>query len=96
MFGCVVMMVKLRIRSPAGERQVPHNPAMPMSRPGTAPSTALQVLLDLEPQAPLQFVFEPPGYQLDDFERAHDQAVVQRQARCLAASGRPRAADAAC
>src|SRR6266478_5402780 len=31
---------------------------------GTAPSTAHQVLLDLEPQAPLQFVFEPPGYQL--------------------------------
>ena len=32
---------------------------------GTAPSTAHQLLLDLEPpQAPLQFVFEPPGYQL--------------------------------
>ena len=31
---------------------------------GTAPSTAHQVLLDLEPAAPLQFVFEPPGYQL--------------------------------
>ncbi len=31
---------------------------------GTAPSTAHQVSLDLEPQAPLQFVFEPPGYQL--------------------------------
>ena len=31
---------------------------------GTAPSTAHQLWLDLEPQAPLQFVFEPPGYQL--------------------------------
>ena len=31
---------------------------------GTAPSTAHQVSLDLELQAPLQFVFEPPGYQL--------------------------------
>jgi len=32
---------------------------------GTAPSTAHQLLLDLEPpQAPLQFVFELPGYQL--------------------------------
>jgi hypothetical protein len=31
-FGWVVMMVKLRIRSPAGERHVSHNPAMPISR----------------------------------------------------------------
>jgi hypothetical protein len=31
-FGVVVMMVKLRILSPAGERQVFHNPAMPISR----------------------------------------------------------------
>jgi hypothetical protein len=31
-FGVAVMMVKLRILSPAGERQVPHNPAMPISR----------------------------------------------------------------
>jgi hypothetical protein len=31
-FGVVVMMVKLRILSPAGERQVSHNPAMPISR----------------------------------------------------------------
>jgi hypothetical protein len=28
----VVMMVKLRILSPAGERQVSHNPAMRISR----------------------------------------------------------------
>jgi 3',5'-cyclic AMP phosphodiesterase CpdA len=31
---------------------------------GTAPSTAHQVRLDLDPGAPLQFIFEPPGYQL--------------------------------
>jgi hypothetical protein len=31
-FGRVVMMVKLRILSPAGERQVSHNPAMAISR----------------------------------------------------------------
>jgi Icc protein len=31
---------------------------------GTAPSTAHQVQLDLRPGAPLQFRFEPPGYQL--------------------------------
>jgi hypothetical protein len=31
-FGWVVMIVKLRILSPAGERQVSHNPAMPISR----------------------------------------------------------------
>ncbi len=31
---------------------------------GTAPSTAHQVALDLDPQSPLQFIFEPPGYQL--------------------------------
>ena len=31
-FGVVVMMVKLRILSPAVERQVSHNPAMPISR----------------------------------------------------------------
>jgi len=30
--GLVVMMVKLRILSPAGERQVSHNPAMLISR----------------------------------------------------------------
>ena len=35
-FGVVVMMVKLRILSPAGERQVSHNPAMPISRRTTA------------------------------------------------------------
>lgn len=31
---------------------------------GTAPSTAHQVALDLAPEAPLAFTFEPPGYQL--------------------------------
>jgi Icc protein len=31
---------------------------------GTAPSTAHQVVLDLRPEAPLSFAFEPPGYQL--------------------------------
>jgi hypothetical protein len=31
-FGGVVTMVKLRIRSPAGERQVSHKPAMPINR----------------------------------------------------------------
>jgi len=30
-FGVVVMMVKLRILSPAGERHVSHNPAMSIS-----------------------------------------------------------------
>jgi hypothetical protein len=30
--GMVVMLVKLRILSPADERQVSHNPAMPISR----------------------------------------------------------------
>jgi len=29
-----------------------------------ATSTAHQIFLDLEPQAPLQFAFEPPGCQL--------------------------------
>jgi len=31
-FGWVVMIVKLRILSLAGERQVSHKPAMPISR----------------------------------------------------------------
>jgi 3',5'-cyclic AMP phosphodiesterase CpdA len=31
---------------------------------GTAPSTAHQIVLDLRPEAPLRFAFEPPGYQL--------------------------------
>jgi Icc protein len=31
---------------------------------GTAPSTAHQAMLDLRPEEPLSFVFEPPGYQL--------------------------------
>jgi len=31
---------------------------------GTAPSTAHQVALNLLPDAPLRFAFEPPGYQL--------------------------------
>jgi 3',5'-cyclic-AMP phosphodiesterase len=31
---------------------------------GTAPSTAHQVVLELRPEAPLSFAFEPPGYQL--------------------------------
>jgi hypothetical protein len=31
-FGRVVMTVKLRILSPAGERQVSRKPAMPISR----------------------------------------------------------------
>ena len=31
---------------------------------GTAPSTAHQIRLDLRPEAPLSFIFEPPGYQL--------------------------------
>jgi len=31
---------------------------------GTAPSTAHQIRLDINPGAPLRFMFEPPGYQL--------------------------------
>jgi 3',5'-cyclic AMP phosphodiesterase CpdA len=31
---------------------------------GTAPSTAHQIRLNLNPEAPLRFMFEPPGYQL--------------------------------
>jgi 3',5'-cyclic AMP phosphodiesterase CpdA len=31
---------------------------------GTAPSTAAQLRLDLTAEAPLRFMFEPPGYQL--------------------------------
>jgi 3',5'-cyclic-AMP phosphodiesterase len=31
---------------------------------GTAPSTAHQLRLNLTPEAPLRFMFEPPGYQL--------------------------------
>jgi 3',5'-cyclic AMP phosphodiesterase CpdA len=31
---------------------------------GTAPSTAHQIRLNLLPEAPLRFMFEPPGYQL--------------------------------
>ncbi len=31
---------------------------------GTAPSTAHQIRLNLVPDAPLRFMFEPPGYQL--------------------------------
>src|ERR1700738_1496084 len=31
---------------------------------GTAPSTAHQLRLDLTAEAPLRFMFEPPGYQL--------------------------------
>jgi 3',5'-cyclic AMP phosphodiesterase CpdA len=31
---------------------------------GTAPSTAHQIRLDLNPDAPLRFMLEPPGYQL--------------------------------
>jgi Icc protein len=31
---------------------------------GTAPSTAHQSVLDLHPDSPLSFAFEPPGYQL--------------------------------
>jgi len=31
---------------------------------GTAPSTAHQIKLNLTPEAPLRFMFEPPGYQL--------------------------------
>jgi 3',5'-cyclic AMP phosphodiesterase CpdA len=31
---------------------------------GTAPSTAHQIALNLLPEAPLRFAFEPPGYQL--------------------------------
>ena len=31
-FGVAVTIVKLRTRSPAGERQVSHNPAIPISR----------------------------------------------------------------
>ena len=31
---------------------------------GTAPSTAHQLALNMLPDAPLRFVFEPPGYQL--------------------------------
>lgn len=31
---------------------------------GTAPSTAHQIRLDLAAEAPLRFMFEPPGYQL--------------------------------
>ena len=36
-FGVVVAIVKLRIRSPAGERQVSHNPAMAMRPPPLRP-----------------------------------------------------------
>jgi 3',5'-cyclic AMP phosphodiesterase CpdA len=35
---------------------------------GTAPSTAHQALLDLDPAASLTFTFEPPGYQLHLWE----------------------------
>jgi 3',5'-cyclic AMP phosphodiesterase CpdA len=39
---------------------------------GTAPSTAHQLLLNLEPAAPAShFVMEPPGYQLHRWEAAH-------------------------
>jgi Icc protein len=31
---------------------------------GTAPSTAHQLVLDIDPGAPAEFTFEPPGYQL--------------------------------
>jgi 3',5'-cyclic-AMP phosphodiesterase len=31
---------------------------------GTAPATAHQVVLDIAPDAPAEFTFEPPGYQL--------------------------------
>jgi 3',5'-cyclic-AMP phosphodiesterase len=35
---------------------------------GTAPSTAHQIRLDLRPDTPLHFIFEPPGYQLHLWE----------------------------
>ena len=31
---------------------------------GTCPSTAHQLVLDIDPGAPAEFIFEPPGYQL--------------------------------
>jgi 3',5'-cyclic-AMP phosphodiesterase len=37
---------------------------------GTAPSTAHQIRLNLTPEAPLRFMFEPPGYQLHVWQEA--------------------------
>lgn len=37
---------------------------------GTAPSTAHQIKLNLTPEAPLRFMFEPPGYQLHVWREA--------------------------
>ena len=51
---------------------------------GTAPSTAHQVLLDLKPRAPLQFVFEPPGYQLDLWREGAGTRQPHRDVRKLA------------
>jgi hypothetical protein len=36
-FGVVVAIVKLRIRSPSGERQVSHNPAIAINPPPLSP-----------------------------------------------------------
>jgi 3',5'-cyclic AMP phosphodiesterase CpdA len=58
---------------------------------GTAPSTAHQLLLDLEPQAPLQFVLEPPGYQLHlvrGYRARQPHRDVRRLARLLSVSRR--------
>jgi hypothetical protein len=41
-------------------------------------------LLDLEPQAPLQFVFEPPGYQLHLWREANGARQPHRDVRRLA------------
>jgi 3',5'-cyclic AMP phosphodiesterase CpdA len=38
---------------------------------GTAPATAHQLVLDINPGAPAQFIFEPPGYQLHLWRDGH-------------------------
>ncbi|HVC57841.1 MAG TPA: phosphodiesterase [Stellaceae bacterium] len=45
---------------------------------GTAPSTAHQIGLDLCPEAPLHFTFEPPGYQLHVWDK--DSGLVTHTA----------------
>lgn len=38
---------------------------------GTAPATAHQLVLDINPGAPAEFTFEPPGYQLHHWRDGH-------------------------
>jgi Icc protein len=62
---------------------------------GTAPSTAHQTVLDLDPQAPLNFAFEPPGYQLhlwrEDAELVTHTATIGEWPRLdRGAQARPR------